>query len=135
MNKLITKQRSHRPLYKAGFSMPNESFASGGNLILLGLLPILATILLTITIFSLSGLLPNKVPLFFSLTWGDKQLADKHQLLIIPASLAILTLLNLSFFWKLSQTKDLLRKILVYSSLITTTVLMITFLRIILIFI
>lgn len=122
MNKLITKQQGYRLPY-------NEA------LTWLGLLPILATMLLTIVIFTLSGLLPNKLPLFFSLTWGDKQLADKHQLLIIPGSLVVLTLLNLSLFWKFSQSRYLLRKILIYSSLITTTMLMLTFVRIILIFI
>lgn len=130
MNKLTIKKYGYKPIAGSNFNLRAED-----NLILLGLLPILTIILFTVIIFSLSAFLPKKLPLFYSLAWGDKQLVEKHQFLILPAILAILTLVNLSLFWKLKLTKDLLRKILMYSLLIITAVLMITFIRIILTFI
>ena len=38
-----------------------------------------------------SDFLPPKLPLFYSLPWGEKQLAQNQQLLIIPASIAIIS--------------------------------------------
>lgn len=100
------------------------------SLSLLGL-----SLLLTIIIFGVLKFLPQRLPLFYSLPWGDGQLATGHQLLIIPGIISLVTLLNLSFSWQLHPSQMFFKKILLFSSLIISIILIITFIKIILIFI
>lgn len=79
--------------------------------------------------------LPPKLPLFYSLPWGEKQLANKQQLLIIPALIFLVTLCNLIFSWQLHPQQVFFKKILLFSSMLISLILTITFLKIILIFI
>lgn len=91
--------------------------------------------LIIILILALFKFLPPKLPLFYSLPWGEKQLAGKEQLLIIPASIALVALGNLIFSWQLHASQLLFKKILFFSSLLISLLLVVTFFRIILIFI
>lgn len=129
MNRLTVK-----PDYAKIMSQPSFN-KLGGNLLWWGLIPILAILFSLLSIFFLSPFLPPKLPLFFSLTWGDSELVDKTQLLIIPASLAALMLFNLIIYWRLSENQLLLRKILIFTGLVTTAIIMVSFARMILIFI
>lgn len=80
-------------------------------------------------------LLPPKLPFFYSLPWGDKQLADHSQLLIIPAIITLVTLCNLIISWQLHSSQLFFKNILLYTSILSSLVLAITFLKIVLIFI
>lgn len=78
--------------------------------------------------------LPPKLPLFYSLPWGDEQLANHQQFLIIPASIALIALLNLIISWQLHPSQVFFKKILLTSSLLNSFILTITFVKIFLIF-
>lgn len=101
----------------------------------ISLSPLLISTLMAILIIVLSPILPPKLPLFYSLSWGDKQLANHYQLLIIPGTLALVTLFNLIFSWQLHPQQVFFKKILLISTILICLILVITFLKIIFIFI
>jgi hypothetical protein len=101
----------------------------------ISLSPLAISAVLTITILVLFRYLPGKLPLFYSLSWGDKQLATKLQFLIIPASIILITLVNLILSFQLHPSQSFFKKILLISPLIISIILTITFLKIIAIFI
>lgn len=98
-------------------------------------MPILFSLLIALTILILIRFLPPKLPLFYSLPWGEKQLAQNQQLLIIPGSIALLSLSNLIISWQLHHQQKFFQNILLFSSLLVSIILSITFFKIILIFI
>ncbi len=79
-------------------------------------------------------LLPWQLPLFYSLPWGERQLANQSQFLIIPASIVLITLINLVVSHELHASQSFLKIALSLSSLITTSILIIAILKIIFIF-
>lgn len=79
--------------------------------------------------------LPPKMPLFYSLSWGNQQLATHQQFLVLPLSIILISLLNLSISWQLHPSQSFFKKILLISPLIISLILIITFIKIILIFI
>lgn len=98
-------------------------------------LPVAAIIAVSLIILLLLRFLPPKLPIFYSLPWGDEQLATHLQFFIIPGSLSLITLFNLIVSSHLHQQQLFFKKILLVGTLISTTVLTITFIKIILIFI
>lgn len=100
-----------------------------------GFLPIALSAVLTATILLLFRLLPSKLPLFYSLPWGERQLVTREQFLIIPSIIIFVTLVNLAVAKQLHQQQIFLRKALLLSSLITTGILVITFVKIVFLFI
>ena len=101
----------------------------------IGLIPLLLSFSLALLTLGLINFLPPKLPLYYSLPWGDSQLVAYQQLLIIPASISLITLLNLLISWQLHPSQLFFKKILLIASLLISLVLTITFLKIILIFI
>lgn len=97
--------------------------------------PLIASLIFSLIILIFFKNLPPKLPLFYSLSWGNQQLATHQQFLIIPASLAAITLLNLGISWQLHPQQKFFKKILLISPLIINLILMITFVKIVLIFI
>lgn len=79
--------------------------------------------------------LPPKLPLFYSLPWGEMQLATHQQFLILPAIISILTLINLLIFWQLHESQYFFKKILLVSSITVSLILTVTFVKIILNFV
>lgn len=104
-------------------------------LLFLGILPIILSLLISVTILLMGQFLPSKLPLFYSLPWGEDQLATLWQFLIIPSVLICISLINLMIYWQLHQSQKLLKEILVVTTLICSLILFITFIKIILIFI
>jgi len=98
-------------------------------------IPFFLSLVIIIFILFLGKSLPPKLPLFYSLSWGEKQLVNHQQLLIIPGSIVLLTLINLIFSWQLHPQQTFFKKILLISSLLISLVLTITFFKIVLIFI
>lgn len=99
------------------------------------LLSISLAILMTIFLFLFLNFLPQKLPLFYSLAWGDNQLVSRQQFLIIPGSLTLISLVNLIISWQLHSSQSFLKNILLLSSLVITIILTVTFLKIVFIFI
>ncbi|MBI2040133.1 hypothetical protein HYT18_03600 [Candidatus Microgenomates bacterium] len=98
-------------------------------------LSILIAAFIGLSILLLSKNLPNKLPLFYSLPWGDNQLATHQQFFIIPAIIMLIALGNLAISWHLHLSQTFFKKILMISSLINTLILSLTYLKIIFIFI
>lgn len=98
-------------------------------------IPLFLSLTITLTILVLIKFLPPKLPLFYSLPWGEKQLVNREQLLITPAIIALITLCNLIISWQLHASQVFFKNILLFSSLLVSLILTITFLKIVLIFI
>lgn len=64
------------------------------------------------------NLLPPQVPLYYSLPWGESQLAQASLLFIFPTISLILLLINHLFAISLNKTSLLLSRILLIISLI-----------------
>lgn len=100
-----------------------------------GLFPFILSLMITLTIFTTLGFLPTRLPLFYSLPWGDRQLATHQQFLIIPASISLIALLNLIISWQLHPSQSFFKKVLLGSSIVVSLILTITFIKIILNFV
>lgn len=79
--------------------------------------------------------LPSQIPLFYSLPWGQPQLASLAQLLILPFLSILFILLNTIFSWHLHQAQIALKRLFALSTLGVVIILSITTLKIIFIFI
>lgn len=97
--------------------------------------PLIFALIMILFILIFSKALPPKLPLFYSLPWGEKQLVSTQQLLIVPAIIILITLCNLVISWQLHSSQIFFKKILLFSSLLVSLILIITFFKIILIFI
>lgn len=97
--------------------------------------PLILSLMIAVTMITSLKYLPPRLPLFYSLAWGQQQLATHQQFLIIPASISIVTLLNLIISWQLHSSQSFFRKILVAQSIIVSMILTIAFIKIILNFI
>lgn len=97
--------------------------------------PLILSLLATVVILTVLKYLPPRLPLFYSLTWGDSQLATHQQFLIIPAIISIITLLNLIISWQLHPSQAFFKKALLSSSIIISLILVTTFIKIVLMFI
>lgn len=98
-------------------------------------IPMLPAIFITLFIVIFTKFLPPKLPLFYSLPWGDKQLANHSQVFIIPATITLVTLCNLIISWQLHNSQVLFKNLLLFSSILASLILTITFLKVVLIFI
>lgn len=98
-------------------------------------LPLLLSLLITVLIFTAFKLLPGRLPLFYSLPWGDNQLATHQQFLIIPASIGAVAFFNLIISWQLHPSQVFFKRTLLISSVALSLILTITFIKIILNFI
>jgi hypothetical protein len=77
------------------------------------------------------GNLPQQVPLYYSLPWGELQLASASTLFIIPTLSIVLFLVNHLFAIGFSQKDILLSNMLIFTSLIVSFFFLVTLLKII----
>lgn len=101
----------------------------------LGLSPLIISIFITLTIVFGLKYLPSKLPLFYSAPWGERQLATHQQMFVIPVSIAFIALLNLAISWQLHPFQSFFKKVLILSSIVSSLILTIAFVKIILLFI
>ena len=101
----------------------------------IGVSPLILSLVLTLAILVILRSLPPRLPLFYSLPWGEGQLATHQQFLIIPISISAVTLLNLFISWQLHPSQSLFKKGLVLSSIIVSLILTVTFIKIVLNFV
>lgn len=97
--------------------------------------PLFLSLIIAVVILIALKPLPPRLPLFYSLLWGEGQLATHYQFLVIPASITLITLLNLIISWQLHPSQSFLKKILTTSSIITAIMLTIAFIKIVLNFV
>lgn len=79
--------------------------------------------------------LPPKLPLFYSLPWGQPQLVAKQQLLLLPAILILITLINSLLASQLHPVQVVIKRTLTLSLALINLIILITALKIIFIFI
>lgn len=79
--------------------------------------------------------LPPKIPLYYSLPWGENQLVAKSQFLIIPLILILLTLTNLFITSQIHPAQKVLRKTILLTIPLTCLILLLSVLKIFSIFI
>ena|SRR3989344_9074068 len=96
----------------------------------------MAAILLLIFSFAVFfNLLPDKIPLFYSLSWGENQLTRKEQFLILPGLIFFIFVINLITAWQLHIQQLFLKRMLILSIIPLSLIILITGLKIIKIFI
>lgn len=79
--------------------------------------------------------LPSKLPLFFSLAWGENQLVGLSQFFILPFTIFLVFLINLIIAWHLHPSQIIIQRILSVSSAIISFLILVTTFRILYIFI
>lgn len=79
--------------------------------------------------------LPRQIPLFYSLPWGDSQLANISQFTILPFIIILTVLVNLSLIWHLHHSQIMLKRFLSLATAITSLLITITAYKIVFIFI
>lgn len=96
----------------------------------------LASALLTLALWwAYQPYLPENLPLFYSLAWGESQLASLTQLMILPSITALVVLINFIISWHLHQSQLVVKRVLAISAVLISTLLLITTLKIIYTFI
>lgn len=103
------------------------------------LLPIIAS-LLSVLLVSLIFLifykkLPERLPLFYSLPWGEAQLITKEQFFLLPAVLFLITLINSFLVSQLHSLQFVLKRMLAVSVVLINLIILISAFKILFIFI
>jgi len=101
----------------------------------IGLLQLILSLVITLAIIIVLKSLPLRLPLFYSLPWGNGQLATHQQFIIIPASIILITTLNLVISWQLHPSQVFFKRVLLLSSAVVGAILTVTFIKIILNFV
>lgn len=103
------------------------------------LIPTLITafsvILITLLFSIFMNQLPDKLPLFYSLSWGENQLASKQQFFLLPIILILVLLINSFIASQLHSSQYILKRILMLSLILLDGVILITAIKILWIFI
>ncbi|MBI3485597.1 hypothetical protein HY025_01485 [Candidatus Daviesbacteria bacterium] len=94
----------------------------------------IALVIIGLFIINLKNL-PNKIPIFYSLSWGDEQLANSSQFIVLPLIIILTAMINLIISWHLHTSQVLLKKIIYISTLLISVLILLTSLRIIYIFV
>lgn len=76
------------------------------------------------------GELPQQVPLYYSLPWGESQLVSASTLFLIPTFSIILFLVNHLFAIGFSKKNPLLSQLLIFASLVVSFFFLITLIKI-----
>lgn len=79
--------------------------------------------------------LPQSLPLFYSLSWGEGQLISTPQFIILPSLILLITLLNLIISWQLHPSQQVIKRIIAFSTAGVGVLITLTALKIIYIFI
>lgn len=93
------------------------------------------TLLLLFFLVLFLDILPPKLPLFYSLAWGETQLVQKQQFFILPAVMLLIGLINLSLASQLHSGQTVLKRMLILSVLVISIIIFITAFKILTIFI
>lgn len=90
----------------------------------------------TLTVFAFYyERLPSKLPLFYSLPWGEGQLVPIFEIIILPSITIVITLSNLLVSWHLHESQFLLKRMISLFSASLSLLLTLAAIRIIWLFI
>lgn len=79
--------------------------------------------------------LPPRLPLFYSLPWGESQLVSREQFLLLPLSLLLIVLTNYFFASQLHPGQIVLKRMLLSSLAVVNLIMTFTIIKIVSIFI
>lgn len=79
--------------------------------------------------------LPHQIPLFYSLPWGDAQLASLGQFTLLPFIIVLTLLVNFSLIWHLHHTQIVLKRFLSLATAIIALLITLTAYQIVFIFV
>lgn len=79
---------------------------------------ILLSLILSLVYLFYYESLPNQIPFFYSLPWGETQLASKNQFFILPSLIVLSALINLTITWHLHSSQLTMKRIIVSSTTI-----------------
>jgi|SRR3989344_1449579 len=94
-----------------------------------------ASLIFAVFILISLNFLPRRLPLFYSLTWGEEQLANPQQFLIIPSLIICIILVNLMFSWQLHKSQQFFKAALISASIVTSSLFLVTTIKIFLLFV
>lgn len=101
----------------------------------LSITPFIISALLTLVILLFFRYLPQKMPLFYSLPWGEGQLAARMQFLILPSIIVLVTMLNFTVSLQLHDSQNFFKKMLGISSFLASAILTAAFVKIVFLFV
>lgn len=103
------------------------------------LMVVFATIVATVLIIGTYGViynyLPPNLPLFYSLSWGQAQLINKQQFLILPFILVLLALINVLISFHLHPQQIVLKRIIIFHTIFIALAILITAIKIMFLFV
>lgn len=73
--------------------------------------------------------LPSQIPLFYSLPWGESQLAQTGQFIILPSMILLIMLSNLIISWHLHPSQIIVKRLLSFSSSIISLIILLSALK------
>lgn len=79
--------------------------------------------------------LPNRLPLLYSLSWGETQMVEKQQFFMLPAITILIALLNAFIAWHIHPSQIVLKRILLVNLILVTLIALITTIKILTIFV
>lgn len=110
-------------------------FKSSDKFLLVPLLvSLLITCLMVLLIIIFYNQLPPKLPLFYSLPWGETQLVAKQQFFLLPIILLLIILINTFIVSQLHHLQIVLKRLLMFSLIFVDLALLTTFFKILFIF-
>ncbi len=103
------------------------------------IIPLIFSVIITLTsagyFVYYYPLLPLRLPLLYSLSWGQSQLVSKQQFFILPTLSILITIVNLFISSQIHSSRFVIKRILTGSLIVLNLILFISAVRIILIFI
>lgn len=102
------------------------------------LYPILSTLFTVLIILGTFAIvynhLPPKLPLFYSLAWGQEQLVEKFHFLLLPLILVLINLINLLLAFQLHSSQKVLKRMLLGSLALINIIVLIDVLKVLFLF-
>lgn len=98
-------------------------------------IPLIVTLIsiaaMTAIIAYLMKVLPQNVPLFYSLPWGSTQLVNKTQLFLLPIIPLSIGIINFILYSQLHHTQIILKRMLLLSIFVVNIIVIVALLKII----
>lgn len=79
--------------------------------------------------------LPSRLPLFYSLSWGESQLVAKQQFFLLPTVLVLINVVNMFIAFHLHEIQYVLKRILTLALIFIDLAIIITTIKIMTIFV
>lgn len=92
------------------------------------------SVISSLTIIWIKNALPTKVPLFYSLSWGQHQLAPINWLFLLPGITICIMGINLIISKQLHESQLILKRMLLGVILVSDLLILITIVRILTIY-